>query len=367
MSQEERSLSGLEALRFLCATSVLIWHYNHFFVLGNTHVGFTREFQPLYPVLKPFYEAGWLGVQAFWALSGFIFFWKYAHPIQAGTVSIRKFAILRFSRLYPLHFLTLLAVVPMVLLYRDRHGTDYIYQHNDWIHFGLQLFLASDWVGQNDWSFNGPIWSVSIEVMVYALFYAACRWLHWTRWWQVLAVIAAMAALYASHRLEHPVVQCLFFFYLGALTQMLHSHVSIRSLSMQRALLAAALSVWTAASVMLAGGRIRPMVYVALAIPCVIILALDLLHPRTERGQHLLTHLGHLTYSSYQLNFPLQLLFMLLMGGRVDPKLLQSPASLAAYLCLTFALAALSHQWVEVPLQRILRNRLLINAHEKGR
>ncbi len=358
MSQEERSLSGLEALRFLCATSVLLWHYNHFFVVGQTHVHFTRELQPLYPFLKPFYEAGWLGVQVFWAISGFIFFWKYAQPLQSGSVSLWKFAALRFSRLYPLHFLTLLAVIPMVLIYRSRHGTDYIYQHNDWSHLVLQLLMASDWRGQNDWSFNGPIWSVSIEVMVYALFYTACRWLHWTRWWQVLVVIAATGALYASHRFEHPVVQCLFFFYLGALTQILHRELMRCSSAIRRGFWGAALSVWATASVVLADGRIRPMIYVAVVVPFVMILVLDFVQPRTNGGQRLLTHLGHTTYSSYLLNFPLQLLFMLLVGGQVDPHRLYSPVSLLTYLGVTFVLAAASYHRVEVPLQRFLRIRL---------
>lgn len=77
----DKSLLGLELLRFACAISVLLWHYNHFYVVGAAHQGFSVTAQPLYGLLKPFYEAGWLGVQVFWALSGFIFFWKYAQPV----------------------------------------------------------------------------------------------------------------------------------------------------------------------------------------------------------------------------------------------------------------------------------------------
>ena len=68
-----------------------------------------------------------------------------------------------------------LAMLPLVAWYRAQTGQDYVYGNNDLPHFVLQLFLASDWAGRSDWSFNGPIWSISVEILVYALFYGLCR------------------------------------------------------------------------------------------------------------------------------------------------------------------------------------------------
>ena len=213
------ALLGLEVMRFVCALSVLLWHYQQFYVVGPVHADMVHDHggQPWASWLAPFYGHGWLGVQAFWALSGFIFFWKYGQAVADGWVAAGRFAWLRFSRLYPLHLVTLLAMLPLIAWYRSQTGQDYVYTHNDAEHFVLQLFLASDWAGRSEWSFNGPIWSISIEVLAYAVFFALSR-LGWVRPWQIGVVIAAMGAVYALKLTAHPLVLCLFFFYLGGLT-----------------------------------------------------------------------------------------------------------------------------------------------------
>lgn len=71
-------------------------------------ISVAREHQPFYALLKPFSEYGWYGVQAFWSISGFIFFWRYRDSVALGQVGGWRFFVLRFSRLYPLHLATLL-------------------------------------------------------------------------------------------------------------------------------------------------------------------------------------------------------------------------------------------------------------------
>ena len=357
-ADEGHALLGLEALRFACAISVLLWHYNHFYVVGAAHQGFSVSAQPLYGLLKPFYEAGWLGVQVFWALSGFIFFWKYARPVQSGQVNAWRFAVLRFSRLYPLHLLTLLAVALMAWWYRSQHGADYVYQFNDWPHFALQLFLASDWPGRSEWSFNGPIWSVSIEVLVYALFFALCR-LGVTRWWQVLGLIGLAGAVYASKRTEHPIVLCVFFFYLGALTHLAHEAMQRVGAGLQRGLATGMVALLAAGTAVTAWGLLRPMFYTALLAPLAILLLLRWARPTSPSVSGFIATLGNTTYASYLLHFPLQLLVANLSGGQPERLPLASPAWLLGYLGLTFGLAVLTYRGLEVPAQAVLRARLL--------
>jgi peptidoglycan/LPS O-acetylase OafA/YrhL len=354
----EHALLGLEVLRFVCAISVLMWHYNHFYVVGHDHQGFVMTAQPLYALFKPFYEAGWLGVQLFWALSGFIFFWKYAQPVQAGQVSGWRFAALRFSRLYPLHLITLLLVAALAAWYRHTHGVDYVYQFNDAAHFVMQLFLASDWAGRSEWSFNGPIWSVSIEVLVYGLFFGLCR-LGLTRWWQVLGLIGLAGAVYASKRTDHPIVLCVFFFYLGALTHLGHEALGRLNANTQRTLVAAAVVLLAAGTAVTAMGKLRPMFYTALLAPLAILLLLRWVQPKSARVAGVIATLGNTTYASYLLHFPLQLLVANLSGGHPERLPLGSPLWLMGYLGLSFGLAVLVYRHIEVPAQAALRARLL--------
>ena len=168
-------LIALEALRFLSAFAILVFHYRHFFYVASEPVGLVQERLPLYGVLHVLYDSGRLGVWIFWCISGFIFFWKYRDAIAGRTIGGWQFFVLRFSRLYPLHFVTLLVVALLQATYFNLHGCFFAYQSNDVWHFLAQLFLASEWNGREDLSFNGPIWSISVEVLVYLWFFLMLR------------------------------------------------------------------------------------------------------------------------------------------------------------------------------------------------
>lgn len=347
-------LIGLEILRFVCALSVLVWHYQHFYAVGHERVGWSMQAQPAYALLRPFYESGWLGVQLFWSLSGFIFFWKYAEPVGRGEVSGRRFALWRITRLYPLHLATLLAVAALAAWYRAQVGQEFVYEHNTAGQFLLQLFMASEWSGRSQWSFNGPIWSVSVELLAYAVFFGACRLGLVTRR-HLLAVVLATGALYASRLTAHPLVLCLFFFYLGGL-----AHSVARSLPRlspaRRALVLGSAALVLAVSLLLcATGRLRPMYLMTVMGPVLMLWLVQV--PSWPKGwlRRAITGLGNTTYASYLLHFPLQLLVMNLVGGDPGRLPLHSPWWLAAYLLTTFATAALVFRAFESPMQERLR------------
>lgn len=54
-------------------------------------------------------------------------------------------------------------------------GSYFVYPNNDIKHFLLNLFFASSWSFESGHSFNGPIWSVSVEVLLHALFFFCSR------------------------------------------------------------------------------------------------------------------------------------------------------------------------------------------------
>jgi peptidoglycan/LPS O-acetylase OafA/YrhL len=176
--KQGHELVGIEVLRFLCALSVLIWHYDHFFFTGAFDISFAEEIRhklPLYPLLSFFYNNGSLAVQIFWAISGFIFYWHYVQSINAGTVPFYEFFVRRFSRLYPLHFATLLIVAVWQFIYYASHQTTFIYSWNKPIWFVSQLMFASNWLTRQPVTLNGPIWSISIEILIYLSFFGIAR------------------------------------------------------------------------------------------------------------------------------------------------------------------------------------------------
>lgn len=163
----------LDALRGIAALAVVFWHWEW---LYSSTGAFTPPVdpgtQPFFWLLAPLYRHGFWGVEMFFSISGFVFFYLYAEAIAGRQVSLLTFVNFRFSRLYPLHLLTLLIVAALQAVYFSQHKAFFIYQFNDVRHFIMQLFFASNWSRRSPYSFNGPIWSLSIEVLLYAMFFA---------------------------------------------------------------------------------------------------------------------------------------------------------------------------------------------------
>ncbi|PLT18751.1 acyltransferase family protein [Ralstonia mannitolilytica] len=167
MKNANDRLHSLDALRGIAALGVaMFWHYNHFFKVDDHTV------LPLYGVFGWFYDYAYNLVDFFFVLSGYVFMRTYGEKIASGRVSFAQYAVNRFSRLYPLHLLTLLVVAAQVS-WMQIHGTGFIYKENDFIRFILNAFLLqSGWFDASQ-TFNGPAWSIACEVIVYLLFFAA--------------------------------------------------------------------------------------------------------------------------------------------------------------------------------------------------
>ncbi|MEZ5683432.1 MAG: acyltransferase [Novosphingobium sp.] len=177
MGQAARSGEGtgtarmalIDGLRALAAIAVLFYHYMHFAMTGPDRGRYVEylAYQPFRPWLALLYDYGFYAVEIFWMISGFVF----AAVYFARDADTREFAVNRLARLYPLHMVTLLAVTGLQALALSRLGYTLFYDNYDLAHFARQLVFASDWVEAGGHSFNGPIWSVSVEVTVYALFW----------------------------------------------------------------------------------------------------------------------------------------------------------------------------------------------------
>ena len=90
---------------------------------------------------------------------------------MSRKVTFQNFFLNRFARLYPLHFATLIIVLILQIINLNTISNFQIYFINDLFHFFLNLFFISSWGFEQGYSFNGPIWSISIEIIIYFLFF----------------------------------------------------------------------------------------------------------------------------------------------------------------------------------------------------
>jgi peptidoglycan/LPS O-acetylase OafA/YrhL len=172
-----KRLYSLDVLRGVAALAIIFWHWQHFFgIHGSWQPGWSRLQEPAYALFKPLYEEGWVAVDIFFAVSGFVFFWLYLEPVRRREIGAGKFALQRFSRLYPLYFVTLILAAIMQLAFRHATGNWFVFEANDWSHFVKSIFLVQQWLPPDEaQSFDGPVWAVSVEVLLYLIFFIGVR------------------------------------------------------------------------------------------------------------------------------------------------------------------------------------------------
>lgn len=346
-------LLGLEALRFVAALGVLIWHYQHFADVADVPVGLVRNQLPFYRLLLPLYEAGEYGVWIFWCVSGFIFFWKYRDTIADRAMPGWTFFVFRLSRLYPLHAVTLVVVAILQAAYFRMQGYAFVYQDNDLSDFLLQIFMASKWGFEHGDSFNGPIWSISVEVLVYILFFLALRFVTKSAFLNLVIIVLCL-------NVSGQVFSCLAFFYAGGLAAIA-----------RRAMPNAAFGGWiefgsrcAAAFIPVAIWMLSARVHVIgwmvlLGYTPALLFCLSCHISLPAPTQRLLTAAGNMTYSSYLLHFPVQLAIALgfALWGRPVP--FHENWFFVAYVAPTLLMSYLTYRYFESPAQAWLRRRLL--------
>lgn len=159
-------IDALTSLRYLAASWVVFFHLREF-----THADGLSN--------SPLVSFGYLGVDFFFVLSGFVLSHVYKRDADAGRFDYWGFVTKRFGRIYPMHLATLAAFIvlgvvsaalglhysvwdPAASLQLDRGAMSR----------GLitHLTLVHAWGSTQGLMFNLPSWSISAEWFAYLLF-----------------------------------------------------------------------------------------------------------------------------------------------------------------------------------------------------
>lgn len=346
-------LCNIDLLRGIAAIIILFWHYQHFYYprAGSNPIArgeLPRSAQPLFEYLSWFYTDGALAVHFFWILSGFIFFHVYR---SRENIFLKDFFMNRFSRLYPLHFLSLIIVMILQEISLNIFGHHQIYPLNDFWHFLLNILMASHWGFQSGYSFNAPIWSISVEILTYSMFFAFLKgfglklfssvmWLGW--------------ALIIYKNATTPIFECLALFALGGVLNQCNEYMVRRGL-VTISVIASIFTVVASLSGIYGGwlGKIFGLKW--FVFPSLIWTAAALESRGLSVGK-IGVELGKLSYSSYLIHVPVQIALIMLLDGLVGSRdLVSSPAFLAAFISGVLVLSAIIFCSIERPLQRMIR------------
>ncbi|MEV7418370.1 acyltransferase [Streptomyces sp. NPDC089919] len=152
-----RRLDCLTSLRFFAALGVFLHHF--------TGIGDKTGYGTA-PLVFPYSQMAAQGVTFFFVLSGFVLTWTHKPEQSAGAFYWR-----RIARIWPA---TLVTAVPAYLVF-------YVmaHQRTHWGSLVSSLFLVQNWFPNSRPSLPGnPVtWTLSVELLFYALFPFAARFL----------------------------------------------------------------------------------------------------------------------------------------------------------------------------------------------
>ncbi len=340
-------LRALTTLRFLAALWVVLYT-----AWPHLDVDFT-----LIAVTK-----GYLGVETFFILSGFILSHVYLEAAGAGRFSYGGFLWARIARVYPLHLVTLFGMIGLGVA-ATVAGIAVDGSLTDWRALPAHLILTHAWGLAPSSAFNHPSWSISAEWFAY-LGFPAFAFVAWRlRDRPVLATVLAAAFALSLYAAFEPlagyslteatfrwgalrIVPC---FALGCALYLIHRRGGVpfagpvALVSGLAVLVSASLGLWDAITVLAAGGLILGLGSLDNARAGVL-------------GSKAGVYLGEISYSIYMVCAPVLLLTTnaaaRLTGA--DDKRFHIIVWLALVAAIPVA-AMLTHHLVERPARKALR------------
>lgn len=204
-SERRSPLPALTGLRVLAAAWVVLFHYR-------------PDLEALAPWTVPadtFMRAGYLGVDLFFPLSGFILAYNYADSMRSFSWgSSRSFVRNRFARVWPVHFVALNIDLAMAVA-MGTLGVGEGGHRRTPAAYGQNVLMVHNWFNDRP-SFNGPAWSIASEWFAYLLapllFVLAARVVR-ARTSVLLAVLsyAAMLTVFAAFALPNGNLEHMFY------------------------------------------------------------------------------------------------------------------------------------------------------------
>ena len=353
MSDPEPSRAGLPGLTG--ARGIAAW----FVVLYHVRPGLSASASPEFIGLL---GKGYLAVDFFFMLSGFVLWLNYADKLRAAGLSAAPgFLARRIARIWPLHLVVLAGAVALALVLQASGRQDP--GSYPWAELPLHILLLQNWGFTSTLSWNDPAWSISCEWAAYLLFPLLALAINWRRVPSALlvAIIALLALILHAAMANHGartlgvdiprfgLLRALIEFGIGTMVCSLWQRWQERPSSPATIGLTASIVL----AVLTATGTLPETFTIPLAFAALLLgLSLTAAHPANPVAWRPIVYLGEISYATYLVHFLLYVAFKLLFVD--DPFAVPLPL-LAAFLLLTFTASTWLHHLVELPAQRGLR------------
>tara|TARA_Y100001970_G_scaffold261276_1_gene344220 strand:- start:1606 stop:2766 length:1161 start_codon:yes stop_codon:yes gene_type:complete len=369
----------LDISRVFAATCVVLQHYQHFYYISPNNLGnlFLYSEQPFIEYIEFAYKFGTVAVQFFFILSGFIFFYFYKKKIFEKKVNFKDFLILRISRLYPLHFLTLLLMLFFQKIYYNIYSDYFVYPNNSIENFISHFFLVQEWGFLNllnlniNSGFNQPAWSISVELFAYLSFFVVSLFFiknfFESLFFLLLVILAHILIQPSLGNLSVGII----LFYLGGSTFFLSSYIKSKLKSYKKIILFSILfidflvfgrflnSIFLELQNYLIGtigDRIMLLLFF-IKFPLLII-NLDIIQFYFKNLGKSFKIFGDLSYTIYLIHVPIQIIIMFVHKSIFNIEF-NNELFFIIYFLIIFGLSGLVFKYYEHPAKVLLRNKFI--------
>ena len=338
----------VDFLRWVAALAVLLHHYMAHFRVKELETLKYLNFFAHNSIL------GSYGVWFFWVISGFVF----ANIYFIRKVNFQDFFIKRFARLYPLHIFSLFIVLilQLILYYQFNKFENFnnpSYQIN-LNHFILNLLFIND--GN---SYNGVLWSVSIEIPVYFFFFYFSQKIKSTNtitlFFQIFFIIIFFKILLHTNLLYYHFKACIFYFFIGVFVYFLYIKILFRYnlLTLINSIIFIILSF----ILFFLEDKFK-FSYIKDLIPTTILFFISVMFCAISAEKYFgaaikkISILGHSSYGLYLLHIPLQLVFIIfLKNDLISESLFKQGEFFLTFFVLNIVISSIIYLIFEKPIQ----------------
>jgi peptidoglycan/LPS O-acetylase OafA/YrhL len=314
---------------------------------------------------------GWIAVDLFFVLSGFIM--SHVHQTDFSRLTalpVWRFLKLRLVRIYPAHLVAALLWLPAIGLgvwLAPGSLSEGVSSNFNLRTFLFAIGLMNGWGFPHSQGWNLPSWSVGSEWFAYLCFPLIARWLISFRsaWHHIVLAIFTVLACGALAMLVNGGTQYMLPESCTLIRVVSEFMIGCCGYGLYRNLRASALNVWIApaamlVSLVLASVRVQPIfdgAYILLFAVLIVGLTVQGSMPARILASPMLTYLGRVSYSVY-LTHGLVIICLRQLISRIhEPGALMWIALIAAYLVGITIAGDLLHRTVEEPCRRYLRSR----------
>lgn len=372
--KETSEISELTSIRFFAALHVLLFH--NFYTAGWAASGAPDW-------IRSIISYGDLAVTFFFLLSGFIITYVYADEEGKVRGTKKKFYLARFSRIYPVYLFAFMLDLP--------RGLSYFFETFETREAVLKICVSAvahltmlqSWHPRLTPVWNSPAWSLSAEMFFYLIAPFAMRFLfkaknNWTLMWILFLIPPVLYYAiwnFTSLQINHdpallvlwrsfPLLRSTEFLigiFLGKL--FIQEHWVIKLLKSNTILTGTFFWLSLLLSVLIISIKVddhQKVIANTLLIPLFSMMILAIASVRVPLTQFLRSEftisLGRASFAMYMIHVPMlfyvDFLFKKLALG-------PGPTYFVGYLLLTISFSIILFKFLEQPLQRYLRKKLL--------